>query len=820
MSGLPKILVVDDDPGILQMSALVLRSRGYQVLEAANGAACLQLARDKHPDVILLDVQLPDCNGMYLCKQLKADPALVGTFVVLISGGLTSAEDATTGLEGGADDYIRRPIDRLEFLARIRTIVRIQQAEEQMRHLNATLEQRVAERTAQLEAANRALQADIAERGRAEAELQAREKRFRALIENSMDAIALLDAQGTILFFPSRSLSGILGFDQHELVGQNALELVHPNERQEIRDVFRQLLEKPGGTKSAQFRFLHKDGSWRWLECNATNLLADPDIQAVVINYRSITERKQAEMALRVSYDFLEIANRHSEMISLLKEYVAKVKNFTGCAAVGIRILDNQGNIPYQAYEGFSRRFYDSESPLSIESHQCMCINVIKGEADPNLSFYTKGGSFYMNGTTRFLATVSEEEKGRTRNVCNEFGYESVALVPIRLGDRILGLIHVADSRENMVPLEIVQLLESAAVELGTALKRVQSEEALRESQLLYHSLVENLPQYILRKDKEGRFTFGNKRFCASVGQPLEAILGKTDLDVYPPELAQNYRQDDQAVMATGKILDQVEEHQAPGAARTYVHVVKTPLWDAGGKIIGVQGIFWDVSREKRAEEELQAALAEKEVLLQEVHHRVKNNIQAIIHLIDGQLERIKDRRVCDSLKELQEQARTMALVYERLYQSKDLARIEVGRYLEDLTVNVLEAFGEGRDIAVKVKAAEVWLDVGIAMPCGLIVNELLTNALKHAFPPGRLERGKIWVELSVEGETYTLVVRDNGVGLPPGLDWHKTESVGLRLVQMWATHQLGGRLEVETRNGTAFTVVFMSQSRRKASNG
>jgi two-component sensor histidine kinase len=226
------------------------------------------------------------------------------------------------------------------------------------------------------------------------------------------------------------------------------------------------------------------------------------------------------------------------------------------------------------------------------------------------------------------------------------------------------------------------------------------------------------------------------------------------------------------------------------------------------------------VSREKRAEEELQAALAEKEVLLQEVHHRVKNNIQAIIHLIDGQLERIKDRRVCDSLKELQEQARTMALVYERLYQSKDLARIEVGRYLEDLTVNVLEAFGEGRDIAVKVKAAEVWLDVGIAMPCGLIVNELLTNALKHAFPPGRLERGKIWVELSVEGETYTLVVRDNGVGLPPGLDWHKTESVGLRLVQMWATHQLGGRLEVETRNGTAFTVVFMSQSRRKASNG
>lgn len=197
---------------------------------------------------------------------------------------------------------------------------------------------------------------------------------------------------------------------------------------------------------------------------------------------REIAERERAEEAIRVSYRFLEVANRHTRVDPLLKEFVAEVKSFTGCAAVGIRMLDEENNIPYQAYEGFSQRFYESENPLSINSDQCMCINVIKGGVDLTLPFYTEGGSFYINGTTRFLATVSEEEKGSTRNVCNELGYESVALMPIRLGDHILGLIHVADPQEDMVPLERVEVLERVAMQLGAAIQRVLAEEGLRRA--------------------------------------------------------------------------------------------------------------------------------------------------------------------------------------------------------------------------------------------------------------------------------------------------------------------------------------------------
>ena len=169
-------------------------------------------------------------------------------------------------------------------------------------------------------------------------------------------------------------------------------------------------------------------------------------------------------------------------MEPLLKEFVSQVKEMSGCEAVGMRILDEEGNIPYEDAVGFPPQFHRIESRLSIQRHQCMCINVIKGKADSGLPFYTPGGSFYMNGTSRLLSDFSEAERGKTRNVCNEFGYESVALVPIRLGDRILGLIHVADHRLDAVPLELVESLERIAMQLGTALKRVQSENALRKA--------------------------------------------------------------------------------------------------------------------------------------------------------------------------------------------------------------------------------------------------------------------------------------------------------------------------------------------------
>lgn len=158
--------------------------------------------------------------------------------------------------------------------------------------------------------------------------------------------------------------------------------------------------------------------------------------------------------------------------------------------------------------------------------------------------------------------------------------------------------------------------------------ERKRAEEKLVNSEALYHSLVENLPQNIFRKDLAERFTFANQRFCSMLGKPLEEIIGKTDVDFFPPALAEKYQRDDRVVIQTGKSFETVEENQSPLGEKIYVNVVKTPIYDAKGKIIGIQGIFWDMTERKRFEEQLQKAnaeLARSEQALRKSHEELKS---------------------------------------------------------------------------------------------------------------------------------------------------------------------------------------------------
>ena len=151
-----------------------------------------------------------------------------------------------------------------------------------------------------------------------------------------------------------------------------------------------------------------------------------------------------------------------------------------------------------------------------------------------------------------------------------------------------------------------VPLSDGSNIGIGIDItERRKAEQALQDSQALYASLVENLQQYIFRKDLEGRFTFGNKRFCETLDRPLDEIIGKTDFDFYPAQLAEKYRRDDQNVIETGQVFDTVEEHQLSNGKKIYVQVVKTPLYDSAGKVIGTQGIFWDITERKKAEQTL-----------------------------------------------------------------------------------------------------------------------------------------------------------------------------------------------------------------------
>ena len=178
----------------------------------------------------------------------------------------------------------------------------------------------------------------------------------------------------------------------------------------------------------------------------------------------------------------LSIMNQYSEMKPLLVRFVQEVKKITGCEAVGIRVLTEEGTIPYETYTGFKRDFCRRAGPLSIDSDRCSCSNVFREEYDRKLPCYTQEGSFYVNYMSRYLPGLSEAER-KTCDFCDIFHYESVALIPIRVQDRVSGLIHLADRKEDRVPLDLVELIESIALHLGTAIQRVWILEDLKAAE-------------------------------------------------------------------------------------------------------------------------------------------------------------------------------------------------------------------------------------------------------------------------------------------------------------------------------------------------
>ena len=193
-----------------------------------------------------------------------------------------------------------------------------------------------------------------------------------------------------------------------------------------------------------------------------------------------------------------------------------------------ISFLDDEGNIPYAVYTGFSRDFLRSERYLSIKSDRCFCINVIRGEVDLDVaSVYTEGGSFLSNSTTKMLYSIPEEVKNRSRNVCNRFGYESVALIPMRDRGRVIGLIQLADEREDKIPAEKVQFLERIGIYIGRALQAFMLEKALHESEDKYSRLFQSLHEGIWVIDKDAYTTFANARMAEMLGYTMDEMTGR-----------------------------------------------------------------------------------------------------------------------------------------------------------------------------------------------------------------------------------------------------------------------------------------------------
>jgi PAS domain S-box-containing protein len=235
----------------------------------------------------------------------------------------------------------------------------------------------------------------------------------------------------------------------------------------------------------------------------------------------------------------------------------------------------------------------------------------------------------------------------------------------------------------------------------------------------------------------------------------------------------------------------------------------KPSEYDDKNEVVMLSGIVNDITDRKKVEELIQASLKEKETLLKEVHHRVKNNMQVIKSLLHLQEEKIKDKDALALLKDSQQRIQAMALVYNKLYLSINLASINMVDYIKELTIGLINSYTTApHRVTASITPSDVSLSIDMAIPCGLVINELVTNALKYAFPENRT--GQIAISLKNGGnQEFALTVSDNGVGMPEGINLSNTPTLGLKLVTSLVQDQLEGKIALDRSQGTTFKITF-----------
>ena len=352
---------------------------------------------------------------------------------------------------------------------------------------------------------------------------------------------------------------------------------------------------------------------------------------------------------------------------------------------------------------------------------------------------------------------------------------------------------------------------------------RNRAEEAMRLSERRLSDIINFLPDATFAIDLGGSVIAWNKAIEEMTGVPADRMIGKGNFEYSisfyqerRPMLIDLVLKNDPATEASYPYITRTGNKRFSEIAIPHMNDGKgaslwftaSPLYDTEGILVGAVESIRDITDRKIAEDKVRHTLEEKDVLLKEIHHRVKNNLQVISALIELQIQYMKDPGSINTLRDSQNRIRTMALIHETLYRSHDLSKVEFHAYIKKLVDALFDTYSiEENTIKTVFDVDETLLDVDTAIHCGLIVNELVSNTFKHAFPDGR--SGIITIGFHQSGPNFILTYADNGVGIPEGIDFKNTESLGLKLVSLLSTEQLEGTIELCREQGTKYRIVF-----------
>jgi len=341
-------------------------------------------------------------------------------------------------------------------------------------------------------------------------------------------------------------------------------------------------------------------------------------------------------------------------------------------------------------------------------------------------------------------------------------------------------------------------------------LSKKEEERRWREEEEKYRFLLENISEGIIAGESRGRVIFWNRGAEAIFGYSVDEAVDKPLTFVMPEEFRRGYQRRIKRVISAGKseiIGRRFEVFGLRKDGSKFPLELSINSWRIRGDVFFIC-VALDITERKKADDKIRAALKEKELLLREIRHRVKNNLNLIYSLLNLQSRYIKDRKALMMFIESRNRVRSIALINDDLHLLKGQERVDFANYIRNLVARLFHSYGVDTNlIRYKLDVDDIFMDIKTAVPCGLIISELVSNSFKYAFP--RRKKGKICIDLHKDKQNrFILVVSDNGVGFPEGLDFRSTESLGLQIVTD-LVEQLKGTIELDRRGGTKFKISF-----------
>jgi PAS domain S-box-containing protein len=586
-------------------------------------------------------------------------------------------------------------------------------------------------------------------------DLKKSEERFREIYENTNDIIYTMDFQGNFTSV-NPSAERLLGYKLDEIRHLNMTHYISPETAQVAFENIRKKLDGEETTTVYVVDFVNKDGSYTTLEINSMIRYRDNKPIDIFGIARDITLRKKQEEELNKTRE------KYKELFESTNDFVYTI--------------DTEGNFTSVNPNTEKVLGYTPEEILKMNVNECITPESIRA-SNENFNRKLQGDT----GSTIYAVDFINKDGSLTSLEVNS-------------------ALRFKDGK----PFEVFAIARNIT-------ERKEARRALKRSEEKYKMIFENAPLGIMTADTKGNIIEINPTLLQMLGSNSIEETKRINVMTFQPLVDAGSVKAFKQCVETGNPVIYETVYTSIWGKNLNARLYTKPLKNSKGEVTSFQVIIEDITEEKESENQLKSALVEKEILLREIHHRVKNNMQIIISLINMQMQDIGDEAMIKKYKDLQQRVRTMSIIHEDLYMSDDLSKINFGKYLNKLSNNLLHGYSQESGIEIRFDLADIFLSIDTAIPLGLIVNELLTNSLKYAFPAEWIDKNKnkkqeVHIEFYSAGEKYVLKIGDNGTGMPLNYNQEQSNTLGLMLVEI-LVNQLKGSMKIHKKGGLNYEI-------------